>query len=503
MVSGMIGQANDVEWHDCMLMSKPHTKIAGGVSAVNAGKVPARYRAFLSYSHRDEMWATWLHRALEVYRPPKHLVGLVTGRGPVPGRLVPIFRDRDELPSASDLSAIIDEALRQSECQIVICSPHAARSRWVNEEILAYKRLGGEERIFCLIVGGEPNASDNPAESLRECFPEALRYRIAADGSLSDQRTEPIAADARQGKDGRANAKLKLIAGMLGVGFDDLRQREQQRRHKQLATIATAALTGMMLTTGLAGAALLARANAERQRVRAEAQAETARQTTGFLVDLFRISDPGEARGNSVTAREMLDKGAERINVELAAQPVIQATLMDTLGTVYTSLGLYSRARPLLEAALRRREAPGDASPTAAPETLNHLADVMGQQAEYLAAADRYRAAIAKLLSQSNAAGRGDSQTQITIARSFAGLGYTMLRLGRLPEAEGALHEALARLRALYHGAHDDVARTLQDLALVTSKRGTGDATAVARNRAASGACRGTEQSGSVALQQW
>jgi tetratricopeptide (TPR) repeat protein len=431
-----------------------------------------KYRAFLSYSHQDAGWAAWLHRSLEVYRPPKQIIGQQTERGEVPKRLSPIFRDREELSSATDLGERINEALRESACQIVICSPSAAQSRWVNEEILAYKRLGGENRIFCIVVAGEPNASDNPAQSARECFPPALRYKIAPDGSLSDQRSEPIAADARPGKDGRNNAKLKLIAGVLGVGFDTLRRREQQRRNRRLALIATSAAIGMVLTTGLATMALIARASAERQRLRAEAQAETARQTTNFLVDLFRISDPGEARGNTVTAREMLDRGADRVKVELAKQPTIQATLMDTLGTVYTSLGLYGQARPLLEAALeRRRQADGDAA-AAAPETMVHLADVLSLQAEYRAAERDYRAASALLQAATSRGKRADVQVQATAAKSLAGLGYTLFRLGRLPESEAALRDALALQRKLYSGPHNDTARTLQDLALVTSRRG-------------------------------
>ena len=107
-----------------------------------------------------------------------------------------------------------------------------AKSKWVNEEILAFKRLGREDRIFCIIVGGEPNASDLPGREAEECFPPALRFRLGPDGNLSTARTEPIAADARPGKDGKNNAKLKLISGLLGVGYDSLRRREQQRRNR-------------------------------------------------------------------------------------------------------------------------------------------------------------------------------------------------------------------------------------------------------------------------------
>jgi hypothetical protein len=286
--------------------------------------VQPKYRAFLSYSHRDAKWADWLHKALESYRLPKQLIGTSTALGTVTKRLTPIFRDREELASATDLGSVINEALTQSACQIIICSPQAANSRWVNEEILAFKRLGREDRIFCLIVAGEPNASDLPGREHEECFPKALRFKIGVDGVLSDARTEPIAADARPGKDGKKNALLKLIAGMLGVGFDVLRRREQQRRYRELFIAACAAMFGMVFMSGLAAYSLIQRAAAQKQTARAEAEAEAARQTTGFLVGLFRILDPSEARGSSITAREMLDKGAARIDRELAKQPAIR-----------------------------------------------------------------------------------------------------------------------------------------------------------------------------------
>ena len=144
---------------------------------------PVKYWAFLSYSHRDAKWGSWLHKSLESYRPPKQLVGRRTERGPIPARLALIFRDRVELACATDLGASFNDALSRSLCQIVICSPSAARSRWVNEEILAFKRLGREDRIFCLIVDGAPNASDDPSQAHLECFPPALRYHLGADSA--------------------------------------------------------------------------------------------------------------------------------------------------------------------------------------------------------------------------------------------------------------------------------------------------------------------------------
>ncbi len=425
-----------------------------------------RYRAFLSYSHRDTKWATWLHKSLESYRPPKQIVGTVTARGPVPKRLAPIFRDREELASATDLGTLLNEALRQSACQIVICSPSSARSKWVNEEILAFKRLGREDRIFCLIVGGEPYASGDPAHAEEECFPPALRYKLGPDGNLSTVRTEPIAADARPGKDGRNNAKLKLIAGLLGVGFDGLRQREQRRRQRQLFAIASGAVAGMLLTSGLATVALIERAHAQRQTVIAKREAETARQTTAFLVDLFRISDPSEARGNSLTAREVLDKGAARVETQLAREPVIQATLMDTLGTVYMGLGLYAQAKPLLETSASKRRQLGPSETPALAISLSHVGNLLTQRADYPGAEAAYREAIAiqKALPP-------DQRDDAALARSLFGLGQELGAQGRSREAEQSFRDALALQKRLFPGPNEDTARTLDELAWTINER--------------------------------
>jgi len=137
-------------------------------------------------------------------------------------------RDRDELPTTSDLGETIRAALRQSATLVVICSPAATRSRWVQEEILAFKRLGGGARVFAFIVAGEPKAAGTD----EDCFSPALRAELGADGQLSTTPAEPVAADARPEGDGPDDAFVRFVAGLLGVGFDELRQREQQRRHR-------------------------------------------------------------------------------------------------------------------------------------------------------------------------------------------------------------------------------------------------------------------------------
>ncbi|HEX8920073.1 MAG TPA: toll/interleukin-1 receptor domain-containing protein, partial [Pyrinomonadaceae bacterium] len=151
-----------------------------------------KYWAFISYSHQDEAWASWLHKSLETYKVPRKLVGRKLETGVVPRRIFPIFRDREELPGAADLGGKLKNALRSSRYLIIICSPKSAVSQWVNEEIKTYKALGREDRVLCLIVDGEPYASEKPQSGLLECFPEAVRYRVAENGELPQIKQSPL-----------------------------------------------------------------------------------------------------------------------------------------------------------------------------------------------------------------------------------------------------------------------------------------------------------------------
>lgn len=126
----------------------------------------------------------------------------------MPARLFPVFQDREELAGSGDLPSRIQEALQQSRNLIVICSPNAAQSRWVNEEIRLFKQLGREAHVLALIVAGEPGAGDDPDTKSLECFPAALTHRIGPDGTLTDGTVEPLAADAREGKDNRPNCLI-------------------------------------------------------------------------------------------------------------------------------------------------------------------------------------------------------------------------------------------------------------------------------------------------------
>ena len=234
------------------------------------------YAVFISYRHADNketgrQWATWLHQALETYEVPKDLVGTNNNRGePIPESLYPVFRDEEELPADADLTQNISRALENSVTLVVLCSPRSVDSQFVADEIRYFKELGKSERILALMIDGEPNASDDPGKHKAgispemECLPEPLRRGVwREEGGIDwSQRTEPIAADARpqgmpvQGwttgpayrlalsREGKLTAreitarvheyeerlglaKLKVIAGALGVSLGTLTQRDK------------------------------------------------------------------------------------------------------------------------------------------------------------------------------------------------------------------------------------------------------------------------------------
>ncbi len=212
------------------------------------------YRAFLSYSHADDGAAARLHRQLEGWRVPAKLVGTDTARGPVPAKLAPIFRDREELSAGGDLSKVVQDALAQSDALIVLASPAAKASLWVGREIEAFHALYPDRPVIAAIIAGEP----------ADAFPQALT-RIA---------TEPLAADLRPGKDGRRLGLLKLVAGLTGLPLDTLVQREAQRQFRRVTAITLGALVLVLAMGVLTLFALDARNEAQRQRAEAEGLVE-------------------------------------------------------------------------------------------------------------------------------------------------------------------------------------------------------------------------------------
>src|SRR5262249_10206392 len=135
----------------------------------------------------------------------------------------------------------IEAALKESDFLIVVCSPRTPESEWVNKEVVRFRDLGRGDRILALLIEGEPGQSF--PRSLRE-----IRYTgTDEEGSHRQQfeEIEPLAADVRAtGAESlrqlRRLAKLRIASRLLGCRFDELRQRDQERRHRQLRAIVLA-----------------------------------------------------------------------------------------------------------------------------------------------------------------------------------------------------------------------------------------------------------------------
>jgi eukaryotic-like serine/threonine-protein kinase len=417
-----------------------------------------RYFAFISYSHQDEIWAQWLHKTLETWRVPKRLVGQTTAAGIIPSRLLPIFRDREELASATDLGRTVNAALAQSKNLIVICSPASAKSRWVNEEVLAFKRLGHAERIFCLIVGGEPNASDIAGREAEECFAPGLRFEVGADGQPTSARTEPIAADAREGKDGKANAKLKLIAGMLGVGFDTLKQRELQRRNRRMAIVTAAALVIMAITTTLAITAVIARHDAERRQKQAE-------DLVGFM--LGDLNDK-LTEVNRIDIMEGVDDKAMAYFASLPSSDVTDESLvqrakaLEKIGSVRLDQGHLPAALEAYDASLKLISASAAAAPQDIDLQLAHARTVafIGRahwtQGDLDAAERDFRSADS-ILARVEKAGAAGPEFMLQMQSVENNLGHILESRGRLDEALAKYKDALVLAEKLVAAKPDNV----------------------------------------------
>ena len=259
-----------------------------------------KYRAFISYSHADEKFAARLHRKLESFKLPAKLGDTQGART----ALRPIFRDRSELATSSRLSDAIEAALSHSDALIVICSPAACRSKWVNEEIRTFRRRHPDRPVLSFVVGGTPEA--DPRQSDEAAFPLALLQDEVdnPDSAISD----PLAADARSEGDGFQVALLKLVAGLVGVGFDDLWRREQKATQRRWAALSAVLLTVSVVFGVLTWQAMVARDEARRAQATAQLELTSEQQTRQFLLSIFELSNPGAARGNDVTVRSVLDR---------------------------------------------------------------------------------------------------------------------------------------------------------------------------------------------------
>ena len=235
-----------------------------------------RYRAFISYASADRQVGERFQRAIEHYRIPKPLRGTDHGLGPVPKRLTPLFRDRSDASAGRDLGITLRTALEASDALVVLCSPVSARSKWVNEEIRTFKRLGRNARIFPVLVDGASRRHD-PELAPDGAFPPALFERFDADGEpIAGDDATPLAPDLRDQGDGLHFARLKIVAALTGVPLTLLTQRQQEaERREKLVVRWVAAIMGFLALLASA-AAVQAWRSAEAARARMEDAIEMA-----------------------------------------------------------------------------------------------------------------------------------------------------------------------------------------------------------------------------------
>ncbi len=236
-----------------------------------------------------------------------------------------------------------------------------------------------------------------------------------------------------------------------------------RRRLKRIAGLSAVAFV-TVVAIGMTYQAFRIRQEARR----ANREATTSRRVSEFLVNLFEISDPGESRGNKVTARELLDKGAREIEGRLTDEPGVRGTLLYTMADVYAELGLYQQALGLGEKSLAQHRAASPPDPAAVGKSLAQLAVIHRRMGEYEKAEPLYREALAL---QEKTLGPNDPD----VARTLDNFGLFEQDAGKFDQAESLHKRALAILEKTSGPKSRDVATALTNLANVYNSLGKYD----------------------------
>ena len=294
-------------------------------------------------------------------------------------------------------------------------------------------------------------------------------------------------------------ANEPVSAGPPSAGY---RARKFVRRHR--LAVATGSVVLASILVGLAGVTfgLIRAVRAERK---ARFEAETTSQLNQFMLAMFEINNPSEARGRTITAKEILDRASERIRVEMADRPAQKARLLEAMGKVYRSLGLYQDAQPLLESAVvNQKAAQGENSAEVAAttttlagllvargnynEAIPMLVRVIATERTILASNDVERA---RALNNLGNAYRGLKEYEkaipyleealalrekalgpddLEVAKQLVNVGGTRLVLGDQTGARRDLERALEIYESKEGPNHPDVARPLDALATLARR---------------------------------
>jgi len=278
--------------------------------------------------------------------------------------------------------------------------------------------------------------------------------------ALEKDRTRRYDSPGEMAADiGRHLRNEPVLAGPPSTTY---RVRKFVRRHT--IGVAASALVVLALILGIAGTTVgMLRARTAEQA--ASREAETARQVSNFLTGLFEVSDPSRSRGETITAREILDRGAERIGKELAEKPLVRARLMNTIGDVYWKLGLYEEARPLLEDALETRQTLlGDRHEEVA-ESLHGLGILLNDMGQREEAQQLYEEAL-------KTAEAVHGPDHLRVATTLNSLGNLLLKLGDYEGASARYERALAIREHTLGEEHSLTIATIENLGVLATNKG-------------------------------
>ena len=317
--------------------------------------------------------------------------------------------------------------------------------------------------VHRLTAKTEASVSPESISTNRRTTPVRLKRRLHGDLdniALMALRKEPkhrYASVEQMSEDIRRHLEgLPIMARPATLLY---RTRKFVKRH---AAAVSAACIVILVIAGLVAFYTWQLAN---ERDRAQTEAEKAKQISAFLTDLFKVSDPGESRGKTITAQELLERGAARIDKELADQPEVQAEMMAVMGSVYQSLGLYHNAMPLFEKGLEiRKRIHGPSHPDVAA-SVNSLALVTQDLGDYPKAEKLFRQALAmrrELLGESHA----------DVAESLNELASLDVEVGNYKAAEQLNREAWSIRRKLFGEESLQAAESMTDLGNVLHETG-------------------------------
>ena len=285
-----------------------------------------KYDAFISYRHSepDSFVAETLHKQLENFKLPKNVAVSVNKT-----KIERVFRDKEELPLATNLADPITEALANSEYLIVICSPRLPESMWCRKEIETFTRMHDREHVLAVLVEGEPDTS----------FPEELLYReveeTRPDGTVIKRRipVEPLAADVRGADRNEMRKKIKsellrLVAPMFDCNYDDLKQRHKEQKMRKII-MTSVSISAACLLFGIVSTTMALRIQHQNTQIK-EQNTQIMEQSDEIAAQALEIEKQyREAKRNTAISRSKEAMGYLEEGDRMRAIATAQDALLD------------------------------------------------------------------------------------------------------------------------------------------------------------------------------